>query len=296
MTTTRPAISVVVPVLNMAGTIGACLDALVGQSLSSTEREIIIVDNGSRDGTLDIARRYPVTVLEEGTPGAPSARNRGIAAARGAFVAFTDADCVPSRNWLKVITATAESTRADIIAGPMIVIDPHGSLIARYSAAVGQYDPARTLAHPRFPYAATGNLAICRSLIVKAGLFDPAFTTFDAAMLFWRIKKMGQLDARVAPRAVVFYRTRQSVGAFIRQNVGYGLGVGRYCRQISRDGLEPPRGRHLARSWGHRLGAARQLARSDGPPAARAGLVGLHVLRELAIAAGTIAGRVERRP
>ena len=155
--------SVVIPVLDMADTIGPCLDGLLAQSLPSSRYEILVVDNGSTDGTPDVVSRYPVRLLHERAPGACNARNAGIAAARGAFIAFTDADCVPSRGWLAAFARAVADDQCDIAAGSLAVLDPGQSVLSRYSAALGQYDPERTLAHPTFPYAPTGNLCVRRS-------------------------------------------------------------------------------------------------------------------------------------
>jgi glycosyltransferase involved in cell wall biosynthesis len=287
-----PAISVVVPVLDMADTVGECLEALVSQSLSAAEREIIVVDNGSTDGTRDVVGRFPVTLIDEPAPGAPNARNCGVRASRADLVAFTDADCVPSRGWLRRLLGAFRQHDADVVAGPLAVLDPGQSIFARYSAALGQYDPARTLAHPRFPYATTGNLAMRRRLVTEAGLFDPAFPTFDAAELFWRLHRRTPPKAVIEPRAVVFYRTRQSIGAFIRQNYGYGQGLGLYCRRIAVDGGQPPGPAALLRHWGRRVGAVGQAARAGDTAVASMGLVGLHLLREAAMATGMLTATI----
>src|SRR3546814_8574240 len=95
----NPLISVIIAVWNGRATIGRCLDAVRAQSLPSEELEIIVVDNGSSDGTAEIARSVPgVIVLTEHRPGSYAARNRGLAHARGTYVAFTDADCRPARS------------------------------------------------------------------------------------------------------------------------------------------------------------------------------------------------------
>jgi glycosyltransferase involved in cell wall biosynthesis len=293
-----PRVSVVVPVLDMADTIGACLDALIGQSLAPNAREIIVVDNGSSDGTRDVVARYPVTLLEERAPGAASARNRGLAAARGQLIAFTDADCVASRGWLAHLVRSADASAADVVAGPMAVLDPEASLVSRYSAALGQYDPARTLAHPVFPYAGTANICVRRAVFDDIGPFNPAFPTFDAAELFWRLSQRGPLRAFVERRAVVFYRTRATIGAFVRQNYGYGLGAARLWRLAGRHGDVQPSARAALRTWRRRLADGGQVAQSAaaGTSALRTlPLFALHVLRESAIAAGFVAASLESR-
>ena len=285
-----PAISVVIPVLDMATTIGPCLDALVAQSLPASQFEVIVVDNGSTDGTPDVVRRYPVTLLHEPAPGACHARNRGIAAARGACIAFTDADCVPSRGWLAAFARALTNDEIDIVAGPLAVLDPEASVLSQYSASLGQYAPERTLAHPTFPYAATGNLCVRRALFDAVGAFNPAFPTYDSAEFFWRLKQRGPVRSHVERRALVFYRTRASISAFVRQNYGYGLGAGRLMRQADRAG-RLAHGSAALRAWRTRVSDAGSVARAStrGAWTRTATLVGLHVLRETAIATGFLA-------
>lgn len=287
----EPFISVVVPVLDMAGTIGACLDALVAQSLPRTAYEVIVVDNGSTDGTREIAARYAVTCLDEPTRGAPSARNRGIRAASGTYVAFTDADCVASRTWLARLVAAARTHDADAIAGGLVVLDPESSLLARYSARIGQYDPDVSLHHPRYPYAVTGNVAIRRALLTAAGGFDSAFTTYDAAELFWRLSQRTTLKTTVEPRAIVFYRTRDTVSALARQNFDYGLGYARFCRHVD-DADDVSRPSRVLHRWSQRVrsGFAAFVPSGDTRPRDAWRLRLIHVVRETALAAGTIAG------
>lgn len=289
----RGLLSVVVPVLDMADSVGACLDALVAQSLPRDQFEVIVVDNGSTDGTPDIVQRYPVTLLRESMPGACNARNTGIRAARGEFVAFTDADCVPSRGWLRHLARAGASADVDVIAGPLAVLDPERSLLARYSATVGQYDPARSLAHPAFPYAVTGNVCIRTSVLNAVGLFDPAFPTFDSAEFFWRLRQQMPLRATVETRALVFYRTRSTLSAFVRQNYGYGQGTGRLMRRATST-HGPAHAGLTFRSWRTRVADGGRVARSAAGTSRvdAASMLGLHLLRETAIAAGMLSAAV----
>lgn len=285
----RLLLSVVVPVLDMADSIGPCLEALVGQSLPADQFEVIVVDNGSTDGTPEVVRRYPVTLLSESTPGACNARNTGIRAATGQFIAFTDADCVPTRGWLRQLARASAGPDVDVVAGPLAVLDPEHSLLSRYSATVGQYDPARTLSHPSFPYAVTGNVCIRRSVLETVGLFNPAFPTFDAAEFFWRLRQQMPLRATVEARALVFYRTRATLSGFLRQNYGYGQGTGRLMRRATPTHL--PAHAHLTfRNWRTRVADGGRVARSAAGTSHihAASLLGLHLLRETAIAAGML--------
>jgi glycosyltransferase involved in cell wall biosynthesis len=111
-------ISVVVPMYNAERTLEACLDALAAQDHPARDHEILLVDNGSTDRSVTIARRYDgVALLAEPTPGAYSARNRGIRSARGEVIALTDPDCVPDRSWLREIAAALSEPRLELLCG-----------------------------------------------------------------------------------------------------------------------------------------------------------------------------------
>ncbi|HUC61103.1 MAG TPA: glycosyltransferase family 2 protein [Alphaproteobacteria bacterium] len=87
-----PLVSIVMPCRNAAPWLGAAIDSCLDQSWRGLE--ILVVDNGSTDGSRAIAARYgaPVTVLDCARSGASAARNAGLARARGAFIQFLDAD------------------------------------------------------------------------------------------------------------------------------------------------------------------------------------------------------------
>ena len=88
-------ISVVIPVYNGEKTIVQTIECLLRQSLAPDE--IIVVDDGSTDGTRETLRKFDqrITLLTQLNSGPASARNRGVRAAKSAFVAFTDSDCLP---------------------------------------------------------------------------------------------------------------------------------------------------------------------------------------------------------
>lgn len=111
-----PVASVIVPAFNAASTLPATLEALGAQVLTDPF-EVIVVDDGSSDGTVEVARAasLPVTLLEQPNLGPAAARNRGAAAASGRVLAFTDADCVPEPDWLAAGLAALE--RADLVQG-----------------------------------------------------------------------------------------------------------------------------------------------------------------------------------
>ena len=105
----RPEITVIIPVWNGERRLGALLEAIASQTLPRSRFEVIVVDNGSTDGTVAIAEGFPfVKLLSEPQPGSYRARNRALAEALGEYVLFTDGDCVPAPDWIEQAVAAAE--------------------------------------------------------------------------------------------------------------------------------------------------------------------------------------------
>ncbi len=115
---TTPFLSVIVPVYNRAGLVGETLRALLAQTRPADE--IIVVDDGSTDGSTAAARAFgdAVRVVEVPNGGPARARNRGLAEARGDLVQFMDSDDLPTPQFLEARLAALTVARADIAYGP----------------------------------------------------------------------------------------------------------------------------------------------------------------------------------
>jgi glycosyltransferase involved in cell wall biosynthesis len=114
-----PLVTVIVPVWNDIAGIELCLTSLQRQSYPTSKLQLIVVDNGSTDGSYEHAQSFAgVTVLREPTPGAYAARNAGLACARGHYVALLDSDCVADRLWIEQAVATAmRHSNLGVLAG-----------------------------------------------------------------------------------------------------------------------------------------------------------------------------------
>ena len=121
-----PRFSVVVPAHNEADVLGRTLGSLRAQDFRGAV-EVVVVDNGSVDGTADLARAAGARVAQEPTLGVCAARQRGTEVARGQIVVSTDADTVHPPDWLSRIDA-AFRTDPDLVAvaGPCRYEDPPG--------------------------------------------------------------------------------------------------------------------------------------------------------------------------
>lgn len=111
-----PLFSIIVPVYNSRPYLAQCVDSLLGQTLS--DREIILVDDGSSDGSIELCRQYTaqgVTFIENGHRGVSAARNAGLAAAKGEWVVFVDSDDICHADMLECFAAQMGETRCDML-------------------------------------------------------------------------------------------------------------------------------------------------------------------------------------
>ena len=93
--------SVIVPAFNAEATLPLCLDALSRQTISEEMYEILVVDDGSSDGTAKVAQQFKIRYFYQTNQGPAAARNLGAEAAAGEIILFTDADCIPAADWLE---------------------------------------------------------------------------------------------------------------------------------------------------------------------------------------------------
>jgi glycosyltransferase involved in cell wall biosynthesis len=168
-----PRISVVVPFYNRQRYLGACVDALLAQDDVGGPAEIILVDNGSTDNSAAAIRPHPrVTLLREETAGAYAARNTGIRRARAPLIAFTDADCVVDRHWLRTVCDTMRDPTVGIAIGDCRY--PAGAslalkLLGAYENAKADYVACHCAAAYHFAYA--NNMAVRASVFEECGPF-----------------------------------------------------------------------------------------------------------------------------
>ena len=113
-------LSVIVPVYNTEKYISDCLDSIINQNLR--EIEIICVNDGSTDGSLEILENYAsqderIRIITKKNDGLGAARNTGIEAAQGDYIGFVDSDDFVDSNMFRLLVEAAENTDADVAIG-----------------------------------------------------------------------------------------------------------------------------------------------------------------------------------
>ncbi len=119
-------VSLVVPVYNGESTIKFCLDCIMNLRYPNEKREVIVVDDGSTDETLDIVAGYPVKLIKKDHNGYPSAMNAGIKVAKGEIVAIIDSDVYLDEDWLVRVVTEFKDPKVGIASGYGFGASPRG--------------------------------------------------------------------------------------------------------------------------------------------------------------------------
>lgn len=223
-------ISVVIPVRNEADKIEQCLEAIFAQSLRPYE--VIIVDGHSTDATVEKAKKFPVKVFYQDYGAAGAARQIGLENAEGEYVAFTDGDCIPSKDWLRNLHA--EFGEGIVGVGGGIENIGKGTWTRSINLAFatflgsGRSVQGRSFNTKRFVKSISGcNSMYRKSDLVKIGGFDPSLSGADETELNARLQKIGKL--LYVPGAAILHDHGRGLKEFAKNMYHYG-GWRRECR------------------------------------------------------------------
>jgi glycosyltransferase involved in cell wall biosynthesis len=234
-----PRLTVVVCAYQEQERLGRCLASLAASDYP--DLEVVVCDDGSTDGTADVARDYPFRLLELPHGGLSAARNAGTAVATGELVAFLDADATCHPGWAHHLVLPFLDDPAVVgSGGPNLPVRSAG-LTAR-AVALSPGNPVEVLTRPdRAEHVAGCNSAFRRDALLASGGYLPALTSAgDDVDVCWRLLDQGGTVAFSAA-AQVRHERRSTVRSYLRQQRGYG----RAERMIS--GRHP----HRFNRWGH---------------------------------------------
>lgn len=208
-------VTVIVITYNRAARLAGALDSLLHQETDGDlDFEILVVDDGSTDQTAalvqDLARtisRPSLRYVRQDNAGIASARNLGVAKARGSWLAFFDDDQVASPRWLVELYRTAQEQGLQCVGGPVTLKLPESASFApgpktrgilgeKLMSGLGRRSPKNVFG--------SGNILVHRSLVQKVGGFDPAMPKGSDTDFFWKIDKIGA-SMGVAPLALIYH-------------------------------------------------------------------------------------------
>jgi glycosyltransferase involved in cell wall biosynthesis len=215
-----PKVSVIVCSYNGAKTLERCLESL--RRIEYPDYEVILVDDGSKDDTEEIASRNRwITYLRQENSGLSMARNVGARAATGEVLAYTDSDCMADPQWLYFMVGTLLSGAYAGVGGPNVSPPAENWIQACVAAAPG--GPNHVLLTDQIAEHIPGcNMAFYKWAFERVGGFDPEYRKAgDDVDFCWRLQQDGQIIG-FSPSAIVWHYRRFTLAAFRKQQNGYG--------------------------------------------------------------------------
>jgi len=219
-----PTLTVAIPAHNAERSIAHTLRALAAQR--SDDFEVLVVDDGSRDGTAAVARSHGATVVAtaNGPRGAAAARNTAIAAFSTPLIAFTDADCEPDPGWVPAILDHFDDPDAtDALAGETRVA--RGTDLGDAIASLGWPGGGLAGFAKMWPVDEDGrtrsmsscNCAFRRRVFDTVPGYDESFpgAAGEDTLFVHRLNECG-IPIRFRPDALVIHESRSDLGGFLR--------------------------------------------------------------------------------
>ena len=171
----QPSVSVVIPVFNDSARLQKCLLALENQSYPSSLYEVLVIDNDSTEDIKRVVDCFTKTkIFLETAVGSYAARNKGIEVAKGDLIAFTDADCIPAKQWIEQgVKSFLAISDCGLVGGKIELFFEKPAV----PTAVELYESVEMNFHQDIllseqNYALTANMFTSKQVIVSVGLFN----------------------------------------------------------------------------------------------------------------------------
>lgn len=229
----KPFFTIVIPTYKRFDQLRECLHSISRLDYPRDDFEVVVVDDGSPSSPGSIVEpfqsQFNLRLVIQPHAGPATARNRGVSEASGAFIAFTDDDCMPAPNWLTRLRCRLDADPGSVIAGNTVntlTDNPYSTasqMLIDYLNAYYNKENARFLT--------SNNMALSKEVFTKIGGFDTTFPLAAAEDREFcdRCVHFG-LKTVFAPEAVVRHAHPLTLKRFIRQHYNYGRGANNFHR------------------------------------------------------------------
>lgn len=225
-------VSIVIRTYNSERTIEDCIESLLATTYS--DYEILVVDDGSVDRTLELVQKYPVRVFRSSHGENPC--NRGIRESSGRIIAFIDSDCVVPRNWLMGIVAILQDGQVGA-AGGQETAPSDSNYWPRCFEALRKLEKRLLFHWGSVEQISNCNAAYRKEALVEVGGFSDYLFYGEETELNWRLSKSGW-KILFDPTVVVLHNRRPSLLSYFRQQFATEFGMAQVIRMHS-DFIKP---------------------------------------------------------
>jgi cellulose synthase/poly-beta-1,6-N-acetylglucosamine synthase-like glycosyltransferase len=225
----HPFVSVVVPALNCVDDVQGFVEVMRQQDYPADCFEIIVVDNGSSDGTFERARAAGMIALQCAQKGRARALNAGIEAARGEFILTTDLSCRAEPYWIRAVVDTfAEHPEAGCVAGEIELLRTSDGAVIDFQERTNYMSPLLALKRRRLPYmpfADGANASFRKSVFDEIGGFEASFVKAADVEICYRMFVLTDYTLVFNSSALMREPGEPSLRALLYQRFRMGIGV-----------------------------------------------------------------------
>lgn len=235
-------ISIIIPAFNAEKTIGGCIESVLAQEFEE-EFELIVVDDGSNDGTAGkVKESREARLLQQENSGPAAARNNGVRNARGEIIVFTDADCTASQDWLREMIAPFKDKSVAAVQGAYKT--RQRALVARFSQIEIEERYEKMLKAKQLDWIGSYSAAYRKKVFLEFGGFDESFpmASGEDTELSYRMAESG-MRLFFNPRAIVFHSHPENLWKYLRTKYFRAFWrvplYGRHRKKIANDSYTP---------------------------------------------------------
>ena len=227
---TLPEVSIIIPVMNRADELRRCLTSLAQLAYPQEKLQIIVVDDGSSDGSPLVARQCGALLVPSGGTGRgpAAARNVGSSMASGEILAFIDSDCTASEEWLGELIPVFNNPAIAAVGGQVdgmcseSAVDRYESVMS--SLSIGSRERTGSSGNDTF-YLPSCNLLVRSRAFRQANGFDDNMHVGEDVDLTWRLRDKGWTICYL-PAGNVLHEHRSSIRSFMSRRFDYGTSEG----------------------------------------------------------------------
>ena len=209
-------VSIIIPAYNEEKNLPACLDSISKLNFSKEDLEVILVDNGSIDRTLEIAESFGAITLSDDSMNVSGLRNYGVKHSSGDILAFVDADCVVSQDWLKNSLPYFNLNNVAAWGAPPTL--PENATWVQQTWYIVRQKEKQV---QEVSWLETMNLFVRKNQFVAVGGFNETLVTCEDVDLCYRIRKYGKIisDSRLV---VIHHGEASTLSAFFKKELWRG--------------------------------------------------------------------------
>jgi len=207
-------VSTIIPVYNGAATIARAIESALAQNIR--EHEVIVVNDGSIDQTGRVLSGFHdrIIVIDQQNRGLSAARNAGIAAARGEYIALLDADDESRPDRIeKSLAVLSETPSTVLVFSDYVRVNGKGDILYPTTVPSNRaHAPTLTELLENWWPIAPSTVVMTRRAFIQSGCFDVQLKAFEDIDFFLRMRELGEFA--YIPEPLVRYRVNESLGPF----------------------------------------------------------------------------------